>query len=266
MVETRSGVEHPWAAELPVDEALRAATLRRERGVEALVVGDRLWLRGVLIAEDERALLRLLPGVRPYRLAADGQLTRAGNRVPTARLPTGAWRPLGELLDVRLPQAHVALAGRPACVPLELVRGGPERAAALLLTSLEAWAAYAETAPRWRVECLAFAADGRGRVLLRGSPLPPVRGTQWWEAAGIAAPVGWHWCPAIEPRELRELLRLDEGDVALLMPRDGTLDRGASSIPMATCGAATSVVRRVDWVRATRSAVRRTAAVREAAP
>lgn len=178
MVETRSGVEQSWAAELPVEDAQHAASLRRERGVEGLVVGDRLWLRGVLIAEDERALLRLMPGVRPYRLAADGQLTRAGDRVPTARLPTGAWRPLVELLDVRLPQAHTALAGRPARMPLELVRGGPERAATLLLTSLEAWAEYAETAPRWRLECLAFAADRRGRVLLRGTPLPPIRGAQ----------------------------------------------------------------------------------------
>jgi hypothetical protein len=94
-------------------------------------------------------------------------------------------------------------------------------------------------APQARLAHWSFAADSTGRVVVRGAPLPPLRGTQYVEECGIAAPAGWHWAPPVEAAVARAALGLEQGDSALWFA-DGSWHKIAAG----------------DWVRATRSAAR----------
>src|SRR5262245_57901329 len=127
-----------------------------------------------------------------------------------------------------------------SAVPLQVVPGGALREPALLETGLDLLLQYALAAPQWRIDRWSFAASGL-RVLVRGLPLPPLPGIHWVEMEGICVPAGRAWSPAVEPAVVRQLLALEPGELALLR-EDGAWDRVSSD----------------DWVRASRSALRRT--------
>lgn len=230
-----------WAVRLDGDDRALASRLRLEREIEVCAVDESLWLRGPLANEPLERKVRLLPGGERYAVLDDGQLIPSGGCVPTAYLPRDGWRPIHEWLKPALPVAALASRERPA-VRLELVRDAAEREPTMLLTSLSAWVEYASTAPQVRLDRWSFAAAADGRILIRGQPLPPLPGTRYVELAGVAVPAGWHWWPAVDPESLRGLLRLSDQDMALL-GFEGDYERVATG----------------DFVRATRSAARKTA-------
>src|SRR5207248_2131641 len=117
------------------------------------------------------------------------------------------------------------------------------RPASVLVTALADWVAYATTVPAIRLRPLRFAAAADGRALVRGTPLPPIQGRRYTEAAGLAVPAGFDWSPPVEPAVLRKLLGLGDGDLALF-DEDATYERIDAS----------------QFARATRSAARATAA------
>jgi hypothetical protein len=171
----------------------------------------------------------------------DGGLVARGRLLPEGFLPAGAeWVPLAELV-----RPVVESAGLPgvatARVALTLVRSGEERVANVLVTTLGAFAEYAEGAPAVRLARLRFACDGE-RVVIWGGPLPPLPGERFAEVAGVAAPCGFAWRPAVDAPSLRRVLGVAEGDLALLAV-DGAWQRIAAT----------------SFVRARRSAVRFTA-------
>lgn len=256
MVETRAAVVRRWAIVLSGQERQRAAPLRAVRGVEALVVEDRLWLRGELVFADDSQLRQLIPGEQPFLVGPDGQLTRYGDLVPSAWLPDGPWQPLCSCLELQLPVIRNEISGRPVAARLTLVRDGAEVPATLLRTTLEVWAEFVESAPQWRLDDLAFVVDDQGNTIIRGTPLPPLPGAQWIERGGIATPAGWSWHPRVAPDVLVQHFDLTAGDLALLVPTTQLLAEDGDVEPVL------SVVRADDWVRVTRSAVRRAAACR----
>jgi hypothetical protein len=229
-----------WAIWLSADDA-RHANVLRLTGVEVCAVQDGVWLRGDRSDEALQDRLCLLPGAHRFAVLPDGQLQAVGTIAPKGHLPEGPWQPIARWSPLAVPAI-----GRPASTParlvLRMVRDFEPLEPSLLITTWDAWSAYAATAPQVRLECLAFALADDGRVLLRGSPLPPLRGERWVERGGITTPAGWTWSPGVEPLVLSSLLDLDSDDLALLHT-DGSWERLAAS----------------DFVRATRSAVRNTA-------
>lgn len=270
-----------WVAIVALDQIRLAAYLRASRGVEVLSCDGVVWLRGPLwvglaTAELEQRLLRLIPGVRPYWLDDDGQLTRLGALVPSAHLPRGTWIPFAEWLRIELPTPSEFFSGGVPQVVLSLTAGGDEREVTLLLTSLGVWSEYADSAPQWRLERLVFAMNGSQQVLIRGTPLPPLPGQRWVERSGIATPAGWTWTPEVSATVVRNKLGLEPGELALL-DRNAAItlrcDQGGTEgdDPLPTRshraerdgyvrddGVGWQVVRNADWVRATRSSVRLT--------
>jgi len=245
----KCAVDGVWVAALPLAEASRAARLRTRGEVLVLVVNETLWLRGRLAEkETEGSLMRLLPGVRPYGLADDGQLTPIGGRVPSGWLPQGEWIPLSTWLKLDLPSARPVWPLPPTTVPLTLVRGGCEQSPTWLVCSLADWGRFASTAPQWRLAALAFAAHAAGQVLLRGNPLPALPGIRCVEQGGIGIPVGWVWRPHVQPAVLRLCLGLESGEQALLTPADEALWADSP------CRCQTHVIRASDWVAGSRSA------------
>jgi hypothetical protein len=170
----------------------------------------------------------------------DGQHVPEGKLVPLGRLPEGPWMLLVDWLHVELPVwAASGLAAVP--VPVALVRTTEIREPALLETALALWANYVATAPQWRIDHWSFVATCDGQVLVRGTPLPPLPGTQWVLSDQIATPAGYHWSPPVDAATLARALALPAGALALLH-EDASWDSIASD----------------EWVRASRSAARST--------
>ncbi len=230
-----------WAVHIPKRKAAALGALRCESGLSACEHESRVWLRGEELHEPLEQALKCLPGVERFAVLSDGQLMPSGSQVPLGHLPEGPWESLAAWLSVELEPA--AWAGQISSrVALRMVRSPGVVEANLLLTTLADWRHWAETAAQARLNPLAFAVSRGGDVVVRGAPAPPLPGTRFVERQGVAAAAGWRWEPAIDVDVVRELLGLAEGDCALLHA-----DQNWERIPAA------------DFVRASRSAVRRTA-------
>jgi hypothetical protein len=230
-----------FALSLPLADAALLGPLRRWPAVEVCRVDNSIWLRAASLQDEQWEYCRRLPGADRYEVLKDGQLRPAGKLVPRGILPSGPWEPLAAWLRVELPRADTSLAAAPQ-MALKLVRSSEPRATSWLLTDMDGWRRYVDTAPQTRLARWTFAADALGAVIIRGTPLPPLRGTQYVEANGIGVPAGWTWSPAVDAAVVRAALRLEEGACALWQA-DGAWQRIVAD----------------DWVQATRSAVRLTA-------
>lgn len=234
------GLNQPWAAFLPPGSESAAASLRLQDGLEACRVHEGLWMRGPVLNETLEALLTRVAPSLLCRVLPDGQLIPAGRRVPAGYLPRGPWLPLQQILAV-LPPTSVGPAAPPERVALMLARSTIVLEANALLTRLTDFAAYADAAPSFRLDCLAFAVDANGRVVVRGTPLPPIAGTPLVDTAGILVPCGWRWTPDLPAPVLRQILKLLEDELALVGE--------AASI---------EILRADQFVRAHRASVRQT--------
>ena len=245
-----------WAIQIPACDATATARVRHLPGIEVCALADVVWLRGDDVDDDiddesrhdesrhdeQQRLLRTLPAAGTYAVLDDGQLLPRGARVPAGRLPQGPWEPLRDWLQVEL--APAALPARvPQRVPLTLVRSSRDGDADLLRVDLALWRDYGGTAPQVRLNHWSFAVDAQQRVLVRGRPLPPLPGERFVSDAGVAVPAGWSWQPALDARAIREVLGLATDELALVRA-DGAWER----------------LHETDFVQATRSAIRQTAA------
>lgn len=197
-----------------------------------------VWLRCLVHDEALEQRLRKIAGAVRYTLLDDQQLVPVGRRVPTALIPEGPWKLLTEWLVPRLPA--VRFAGRSLeSIELHLVRSSVERQATALCGSLEDWTWYATHAAAVRLARWSFAADGTGRVLIRGRPLPAMPGQFLVEDGALFIPSGWTWSVPIDAVSVARRLCLSGDDRALFHP-DGTWERLSA----------------LDWVQASRSSVR----------
>jgi len=82
----------------------------------------------------------------------------------------------------------------------------------------------------------------QSRVIIRGTPLPPIAGRRYFERDGIALPCGFELQPAVDATVLQALLQTSAADL-VIFDEDGSCQR----------------VNAEDFVAASRSAVRATA-------
>ena len=212
----------PWAARLELHKTHAVGRLRQLYGIEVIQEGDTVWLRGEHLDERLDGVLRSLPGAERFVVLPDRQLVPVGARVPKGYLPDGEWTAIAQWMSVRIGPA--AFAGQvPTKILLRLVRCGVPKTPNVLQTSLLAWHDYAVCAPRIRLEQLSFAVDDRLQVVVKGTPLPPIRGHRFVETDGIAVQAGWTWSPPVDADVLRQVLKLDSDDLALLHS-DGSRD------------------------------------------
>src|SRR5262245_12025588 len=233
-------MNHPWAVHLTASAAPAAAELRMEEGIEVLETDESLWLRGKSCHERIDLMLRRLPGATRYQVRSDGQLLPERKRLPGGRLPEGSWVAIKSWAAVELPVATLAArCNQRIAIHLEPVSANDEPD--ILVCTLADWSDYATRAPRVRLDRLTFAASADGRAVVRGTPLPPIAGTRYYERAGVAVPCGWGWPSWLTAELVRAALNIETGAVTLFSPA-GTWEE----IPAD------------QFVRTTRSAVRLT--------
>lgn len=213
-----------WAARGANSATADLATLRAVPGLLVCADERQWWLSSGAelpsLGEDLRRTLLQIGGTELFQVQAGRTLVPWRGTVPVGSLPDGPWCALGEWLTVELPQPRWASA---AVAPLELtlVPSPAMQAAEALLVKLAEWAAYVRPAPQVRLDRWEFAACGDGRVLVRGTPLPPLPGAQCCDRGGILTPAGWQWSPPIPAGMVRTLLGVKGRDVVLWLPETG---------------------------------------------
>lgn len=231
-----------WAASLPLPAVAGLGSLRFLNGAEALLHGETVWLRGKELHDADELRLRQVAGAERFQVSGAGELFPPGSLLPCGRLPVGTWQKLKDFLQPQLPPLRI-VAGTLPQLTLSLVRDTEQHEVAAVLTTITAWEEYALSAPQVRLQPLKFAMNAERRVLIVGTPLPPLAGERFWEANGIFLAAGWCWSPAIDATIVRQLLQLSDDDVALWQA-NGQWE----------------LIRRGDFVAARRAAVRATAA------
>ena len=226
-----------WAVRLPKSALSAAGAVRLQAGIQACQVERDVWLRGSELTEELSAELRKLALDGIYQVDSDGTLSRPGTLLPHGSLPEAAWLPIAEFLPVA-PQPAAPGGQVSGTIALGIERSPEERPASLIITTIESWAEYARSAPAVRLSRLTIAACADGRVVVRGVPLPPVRGMPFTLNEGIAVPCGFHLTPAVQPSVVRVLLKIEEGDLALFNTHGGYETIRSHSFARATRGGA----------------------------
>lgn len=203
-----------WALELADREVAVAGSLRTRTDVRAAVLSTKAWLCGTDSSAETTALLVRIPGAVLYRVDADGRLRRGGRQLPEGTLPNAAWLPLHDLLPAQV-SVVVANAGV-APVRLELVVSSEERPVVALLLPWADLCAWVEHAPAHRFGVLQIARAQEDRVLVLGSPLPPLRGTSLWQCGPVLIPAGMALSPVAPVTWLERVLAVPAGDLVLV--------------------------------------------------
>ncbi len=206
-----------WALQLRSSELEPLGVLWHVPGVEASLHAGRVWLQGQEANDDTQRLLATLPCDGRFQILPKGELLRPGHRVPQGYLPSGRWQSLHEFLTVTLPPSSLP-AGKIARVTVRLVPSTDSSEPNVLLTDLESWARYVASAPQIRLRPCQFAVSGDHRVLIHGTPLPPIAGTRAVARSGLVVPCGWNWTPGVEAALLAKAWGLEAGDLWLLWP------------------------------------------------
>lgn len=212
-------MKQAWYVSLPPGSIALAADLRLNEDIELLEEEGGFWLRGRHAEGTLLHALRSLPGARLFHACPDERLREEHHRLSNRTTPHGDWVPLSRWAT---PAPPPVLAIRPA-VPrtrLRLVPDDLPRETRALLTTFDLWSAYGEQAALCRLESLEFAVSSEDRVLVRGSPVPPLPGTYLTENGGVLFPLGTTWYPRLDPRLVRDLVDA-AGDDLILITSDG---------------------------------------------
>lgn len=163
-------------------------------GLQAASDKECIWVRGIIPVNQPDIRIRQLPALHTYRLDEANNLFAPGALTPVGKLPSLTWQPLPEFIPVTLPVS--AMPGKVMQRhAVKLLPSLTNTAGNALLTSLDTWKQYAETAPKARLQAIRFAASANNQVLLTGLPLPPLPGKEYVLNHGILLPVGYAFDP-----------------------------------------------------------------------
>jgi hypothetical protein len=216
----------PWVICLAREDASAVAGLRLTTGIEVAEADGRIWLRGPAATESLAAALQRLPALARYEAFGGHRLRKLECSIPSDVLPPLNWQPIKVWMQVEQPDEHAVFRNKPhiSSIGIRLVRSTEEHEPDLLLTTLQDWSEFALSAAGVRLGPLQFAVNETQQVLVRGQPLPPLRGRRFVAQGNIAAPAGFAWQPAVSSAVLVRLLGISENDLALFY-EDGTFGR-----------------------------------------
>ena len=241
-----------WATRIPKTSAPSLVSLMPFIGVRVAEVDDQIWITGEATSEAEKlrinACLKQIAGAVRFDRLADDQLIESGNTLPSTRLPSLGemdWDLLTDWITFRFPSASLvgAITDKAA---IEFVRRSSPLAneslePSILLCRIEALVAWADLASKHRIRRLSFACNPTGTVIVRGTPLPLIRGVTFVEHDQIAIESGHSWSPAVSIETLKEILKVDDSQLLLCQ-----------------AGKPIQTIQQHDFVAATRAGIRLT--------
>ena len=185
-------------------------TIRCTPGIQAAETPEHIYLR-VKNGDDA---IRQLPATHTYRLDEQERLFPINGLTPIGKLPTLNWWPLPDFLRIEMPVA--ALPGKfIGKLPFRLIPAEAPQESYAMLTTLEQWKTWADTAPAVRLAQLQFAVSATNEVLITGQPLPTLPGKELWMQNGILMPAGYAFEVAILPEIIAVELNPDKDSLLL---------------------------------------------------
>jgi hypothetical protein len=192
-------------------------SLRGIAGLKAASDGELIWLRGILASSTPDKRVSSLPILHSYGLDESERLFPTGKKTPTGKLPKLDWKLIKSFLPIELPVS--ALPGKVFLhLDVCLSRATEIKEAFALMTDLDSWKSYAETAPITRLEQLRFAVSNESQVLVIGYPLPQLPGQTYWPQENRLLPSGYDFEPPVLASLLKDQLRLDQESLLLFEP------------------------------------------------
>lgn len=211
--------QRDWIASVPRERASLLTELWLRDGIDVQLTDDVIWLRGSVVDDSLLVALRRIADCERFDVDASGRLVPFGLRVPVDVAPEGKWTPLRAAISLKSPLRSVP-AECSQLIPLSLNHGGSAGEANVLALSFAAWRAYVEVAPQVRLQSLTFAVSNAEQVVVRGLPLPSLRGQTFVEVDGVALPSGWTLGRAVSRTTVRRLCGARSTDDFLLLSVD----------------------------------------------
>jgi len=213
--------------------------IRTWPGLLVAATGDEIWVRGIP-PETTDIQLRKLPAKHTFLADTQERLFLPGKHTPHDTLKKMSWEAIASFITVELPvSAMPARSGGDYAVRLAPTTVTMEPFA--ILTSLEHWKAYADTAPLIRLQRLSFAVCETGEVLIIGTPVPSMPGSVFTLRDNILLPAGYDFDPPVIGQLIPKWSGT-ESDTLLLFRVDGQWEKIPGQV----------------FVRASRSAIRLT--------
>lgn len=208
-----------WLARIPLAQAPALAPYRLLTCLEGTILQDTLWLRSETEAFPEE--LYSVGGLEWFDVSVNGPqllLHPPGKTVPTALAPPTLseveWLALFEIL-VPTPPKEI-LSGSISPRALVLVDSIDFSEPNVLMLRGDEFISWATTAAEIRLRPLKFCKTESNKILIWGTPLPPLQGARWNEFSGIAVPAGKIWEPRVPADLLRHILGGTAGSLTLL--------------------------------------------------
>ncbi len=199
--------------------------IRLIQDVDAALQSDWIWIRCPISPakpQIQNTILHL-PWQERYQLIDNVLLRPLDSRLPSRRLPSLNWQTLTSLFVPSLP--HVIEPGLFAGLlppPIDSTStSSPDLGSAkapqqaLLLSSAE-WLNYVNSAPEIRLKPLTFALSEKDMALVKGHPLPPLRGEFYYYLDRVLWPLGC--TPASLLFSWPDYLQLKPNETALIHP------------------------------------------------
>ncbi len=132
------------------------------------------------------------------------------------RLPDLAWKALDAVSRPNVENPGLpAIVSQKSTIRLHVSKSAPLDPNGLRV-ALPTLAEWAERAPQIRLKHLSFACGYDGDAVIRGTPIPSLPGSRFFEQNGVAAPLGQAWDPPVPPNVLSQAMNLAPGDLGLL--------------------------------------------------
>tara|TARA_R110002096_G_scaffold316010_6_gene510322 strand:+ start:7920 stop:8666 length:747 start_codon:yes stop_codon:yes gene_type:complete len=228
---TSTDLSFVWIARIEAKDAVSVGNLRTVAGVEAALGAGVVWLRGS--SNDEALPVELARlSAQVFRWLPPDGLALLESEIPVARLPELEWRPLCEmtrptveqlLLPGKLSQRlalRLTPSGKVDCEPNVLQTS---------LSDLEKWVGSSAEI-RWKE--LRFAAGYDGTVIVRGTPIPSLPGSRYFESDGVAIPLGQRLDPPVPSSVLAQAMQLVSGDLGIFRGEHWERIEGANFVPV----------------------------------
>lgn len=196
------------------------ASVRCMPGLQAAVDDGIIWIRGIPAAVKPALAIQQLPSIHTYKLDSENRLFPVGNVTPVGTLKQLKWIPIRELITVELPPS--AMPGRLTQQhSVKLIPSSREEKTGALLTDLQTWHDYVETAPAVRLKQSHFAVSANNEVIIVGEPLPSLPGKTYSLKNNILLPAGYDFDPPVIGLLIAEQLSASK-TILLLFDIDGS--------------------------------------------
>ncbi|MFT3674336.1 MAG: hypothetical protein QM781_00415 [Chitinophagaceae bacterium] len=179
-----------WTVSIHAHHLSSLGNLRAISSLQVAICGDELWLRAQEPAMEMPEAVKGLPLIRYGRLDALNNFFDRDAITPTLQVPLLDWQMLTQFLAVDWPVSALPAQVKEG-VSIQLMRSAATQPPVALLTTLSHWKEFGDQAAGVRLEPLRFALSGNTLVLVTGSPLPNIPGTEYWSDSGLWLPAGF---------------------------------------------------------------------------